>query len=101
MSLSGFRFPGSEPAGDPDQHGGIIHEERRLTVRTQLAVGTLACGDCDSPVAPGPHPLRPTDHLQCPFCGNGGSVRDFLSLQPPSRPARVVVRVSLPARSET
>ena len=36
--------------------------------------------------------------LTCPFCQNSGPMRDFLSLALPTRPARVVVRVSQPAR---
>jgi hypothetical protein len=43
--------------------------------------------------------MSPADPLGCPFCGHAGSVRDFLSLRAPSRPARVVVRVVRPARA--
>jgi hypothetical protein len=41
--------------------------------------------------------MSPADPLACPYCGRDGVVRDFLSLAAPSRPARVVVRVVLPA----
>jgi hypothetical protein len=41
----------------------------------------------------GTRALSPAEPLACPFCGESGAVRDFLSLTPPSRPARVVVRV--------
>jgi hypothetical protein len=32
----------------------------------------------------------------CPFCEHRAPVRDFLSLATPTRPARVVVRISHP-----
>ena len=72
-----------------------VQEERRLAHSGVLAVGTLACPDCDAPVAPD-GPLTPADPVACPFCGRPGRVRDFLSLAPPTRPARVVVRVRAP-----
>jgi hypothetical protein len=37
--------------------------------------------------------------MSCGFCGHDGALRDFLSLGEPTRPTRVVVRVSgLPLR---
>jgi hypothetical protein len=74
----------------------LPQEERRSTRSAPLATGTLACPSCDVPVAPGARPLRPGDALGCPYCGHAASVRDFLSLDAPSRPARVVVRVVAP-----
>jgi hypothetical protein len=71
-------------------------EERRSVLAGQLGTGTLACPECDAPVAPGPIPLAPADGIGCPYCHHTGVVREFLSLAPPSRPARVVVRVILP-----
>jgi len=59
-----------------------------------LALGTLACARCDAPVAPTERSMSPADPLECPYCAHRGTVRDFLSLAPPTRPARVVVRVS-------
>jgi uncharacterized paraquat-inducible protein A len=70
----------------------IHHLERRPARSTLLATGTLACPDCDAPVLPAA-PLAPADALDCPYCGHAGFVRDFLSLEPPTRPARVEVRV--------
>ncbi len=70
------------------------HEERRLGSTRRLGTGTLACGRCDAPVALGAHSVSPADPLGCPYCGHTGSVRDFLSLAAPSRPARVEVRVT-------
>jgi hypothetical protein len=68
----------------------IRREARRSGI---IASGTLACPDCDAPVAPvGTMTLAAS--LWCPLCGRVGRVRDFLSLEPPTRPARVVVRVS-------
>lgn len=75
----------------------IGHFEKREDERSQIvAVGTLACPECDAPVAPGPRPLAPHEPLTCPVCSHGGPVREFLSLTPPTRPARVAVRVTLP-----
>lgn len=72
---------------------GVGYEEQRRTTRSgRLATGTLACSRCDAPVAI-PEPLTLGDRLACPFCGNRGPVRDFLSLASPTRPVRVVVRV--------
>jgi hypothetical protein len=69
-------------------------EELRLVTRSPtVATGTLACPHCDAPVAPGPGPLAPADHLACPYCAHAGAARDFLSLAAPTRPARVEVRV--------
>ena len=67
--------------------------EIRFSRSTQLASGTLACPRCDAPVFPGNRPVSPAEPLACPFCGETGAVRDFLSLEPPARPARVVVHV--------
>ena len=49
----------------------------------------LACPRCDAPA----RPLSPADWIACPFCAHAGAARAFLSLEPPTRPARVVVRV--------
>ncbi len=71
---------------------GRLHSEHRLRTRV-LATGTLACPQCDAPVSPGPHALAPPDLLACPFCGHAGAVRDFLSLEAPTRPAYVEIRL--------
>ena len=78
----------SEPVGAP----AAQHEWRRRARSSRLAIGTLACPACDAPVAP-QLPLSPADPLGCGFCLHQGAVRDFLSLAPPTRPARVEVRV--------
>jgi hypothetical protein len=77
--------------------GGRIamhHEEVRRSIRTDaLGVGTLACAQCDAPVALGAEGVAPGDELTCPFCDHRGPAREFLSLSLPTRPARVVVRL--------
>jgi hypothetical protein len=83
---------GSDPVDfEPAGSGIRIHDERR-TRTARLGVGTLACPRCDAPVALA-GPLSPADPLGCPYCGQTGALRDFLSLAAPSRPARVVVKV--------
>lgn len=72
----------------PDQ---LIEERRSRS--GHLATGTLACPTCDAPVALAGPFAGPADPLACPYCDHSGAVRDFLSLEPPSRPARVVVRI--------
>ena len=63
-----------------------------------MATGTLACPSCDVPVLPDGI-MAPADPMSCGFCGHAGALRDFLSLGEPTRPTRVVVRVSgLPVR---
>jgi hypothetical protein len=71
---------------------GEVQEERRLARSSVLAVGTLACPGCDVPVVPA-GPMSPAEPIGCPYCGHAAAVRDFLSLLPPARPARVAVRV--------
>jgi hypothetical protein len=75
---------------------GGVHELRRV-VRGRLGTGTLACPECDAPVL-GIGRMAVTDALGCPYCGHGAVVRDFLSLAPPTRPARVAVRVRVARR---
>lgn len=84
-----------EPVGGPPG----LHEERRARRSTRLASGTLACPACDAPVAPPDRPLGMTARLACGFCGETGPVRAFLSLAEPTRPTRVVVRLSAPVRA--
>jgi hypothetical protein len=86
-------FDGGEPARPESGRLAGTQEERRVLRSSHMAVGTLACPRCDAPVMPGPVALRPADPLGCPYCAHSGAVRDFLSLAPPSRPARVAVRV--------
>jgi hypothetical protein len=69
------------------------YEEHRAERARRLGTGTLACPQCDAPVAPAPGGMAPSDPLACPFCLRAGAVRDFLSLSAPARPARVAVRV--------
>ena len=71
-----------------------LHEERLARRSTELAAGSLSCPDCDAPTAPPRAPLRLTEALACGYCGRTGPVRDFLDLGAPTRPTRVVVRIS-------
>lgn len=71
-------------------------ELRRSTRSNVVCSGTLACRNCDAPIAAGPDGLSLSDELACPYCRRRGRVRDFLSLSAPTRPARVVVRVQFP-----
>src|SRR5437764_15449446 len=79
------------PIGDE-----VSHEEHRVARTGIVAVGTLACPSCDAPVAIGETPVRPPDVLACPFCDHHRPARDFLSLEPPVRPTRVAVRITMP-----
>jgi hypothetical protein len=72
----------------PDQ----LIEERRIRSGL-LATGTLACPLCDAPVALAGAVAGPAHQHACPYCDHAGAVRDFLSLESPSRPARVAVRL--------
>ena len=89
-SMAFHRRIDREPIGTT----GGTEELRRVRSTTELATGTMACPECDAPVMP-VGPVRPADPIGCPFCGTAGAVRDFLSLEDPARPARVVVRVVL------
>jgi hypothetical protein len=85
---------GIDGSGDPLRAQPVAGEQEiRLGRSRQLRTGTLACPQCDAPVAPAAR-LTPADPLACPYCMHGGAVRDFLSLEAPSRPARVVVTVT-------
>jgi hypothetical protein len=91
-------FDSSDGArAEPVTRGPGIQEERRATSSSLLAIGTLACNRCDAPVAP-LGPMAPADPLSCPYCANRATVREFLSLEAPSRPARVAIRVVSHAR---
>jgi hypothetical protein len=93
---------GSDPIR-PQPAAGLAgpQEERRSEQSSRLASGTLACPRCDGPVALGPRGASPADPLACPFCRHSATVRDFLSLTSPTRPARVEVRIVRRAREPT
>jgi hypothetical protein len=83
---------------EPERVAGL-REIREADSSMQMAVGTLACPDCDAPAFLGPRPMSPAEPLWCGFCGREGRLRDFLSLGEPTRATHVVVRVRrLPAR---
>jgi hypothetical protein len=69
-------------------------EERRETHGAwELATATFGCPACDAPLLPDRAGMAPADPVSCGYCRHTGFVRDFLSLEAPARPARVVVRV--------
>jgi hypothetical protein len=72
-------------------------DEVRRSQDEETAAGTMACPACDAPVMPHGR-VRLDAPVGCPWCGTAGAVRDFLTLGEPTRPARVVVRVSYVAR---
>jgi hypothetical protein len=82
------RIDDPEPANRPPG----AYEVRRAR-SSRLATGTLACPHCDAPVAIGGAWLAPADGIACPYCDHAGPAREFLSVAPPTRPARVTVRV--------
>jgi hypothetical protein len=100
--LAGMAFhrgiDGSEPVGGQPREARVgIHEEHRATRSWRLGTGTLACPLCDAPIALGGRAVTPVQELHCPYCRHRAPMRDFLSLAAPSRPARVQVRLRLPA----
>jgi DNA-directed RNA polymerase subunit RPC12/RpoP len=95
MSFVRGRF-GNEGVDPLDRARDGQVEERRATRDGHVCSGTLACPRCDAPVSAGDRGLTLTEELRCPFCAHRDPVREFLSLDPPTRPARVVVRVTLP-----
>lgn len=78
----------------PSERVPGFHERRDDIAAWELATGTLACPGCDAPVLPRAGGMSPADRLSCGYCGQLGAVRDFLSLGEPTRPTRVVVRVT-------
>lgn len=88
-----YRF-GRSPAGPLDRSRQMQVQERRSICSGDVCSGTLACPRCDAPVAAGEVGLALSAQLHCPFCRHQAPVRDFLSLASPTRPARVIVRVS-------
>jgi len=54
--------------------------------------GTIAGRACDAPVVLPRRPMAPLDALGCPVCAHAATVRDFLSMEEPTRPTRVQVR---------
>lgn len=75
------------------------HEEIRPARRSDtVATGSLACPACDVPVTLGGRAMAPRDLTGCPYCHHVAPLRDFLSLTQPTRPTRVIVRLSEPLR---
>ena len=70
--------------------------EIRPSPSSVVTTGTMACPGCDAPVSPpaGRSPL--SAQVDCPYCGRGGAIRDFLSIDQPTRPAHVVLHARMP-----
>jgi hypothetical protein len=95
MSIERGNRAGPAPAGG--EHGiDALIEERRARATGLLGLGTLACRQCDAPVAIGPEPRPLTHELSCPYCSHRAPAREFLSMSPDPRPARVTVRLRWP-----
>ena len=86
-----LQVPFYAPREDPLPSDSGPREYRYRARSTPLGTGTLACPRCDAPVAPA-RPLSPADPIGCPYCAHVAAVREFLSLEAHTRPARVVVR---------
>jgi hypothetical protein len=85
-------MPFYAPREDPLPSDSGRREYRYRARSSRVAAGTLACPRCDAPVAPA-RPLSPGERIACPFCRHAAAVHEFLSLERPTRPARVVVRL--------
>jgi hypothetical protein len=94
--LRGVDGSAHNTAGTPARWVRPGPHRRRETRTARICDATLACARCDAPIAAGERGLSLSETLVCPFCDHRAPVRDFLSLAMPTRPARVVVRISLP-----
>jgi hypothetical protein len=89
----------SEPTrAQPVEARAGAYEQRRSARAFRLAA-TLACPDCDAPVALAGRTVKFSERLDCPFCRRTAPLRDFLSLATPTRPARVQVRATVRPRA--
>lgn len=75
-----------------------VREDRHAAAPWRLGPATLACPECDAPIALGGRSVPFSEALQCPFCGHDAPLRAFVSLALPARPARVEVRLIRRAR---
>lgn len=93
--LSGGDWTGGG-ASDSSPRAEHVHQRKRRADRNGvIASGTIACPDCDAPVAIGAGEVPVTEALTCPFCARHAPVREFLSLAVPTRPTRVQVRLRI------
>jgi hypothetical protein len=74
----------------------VSQRKRRAERDDVMAAGTIACPQCDAPVAIGADRVAVEEALRCPFCMREGPVREFLSLAPPIRATRVRVTLRMP-----
>jgi DNA-directed RNA polymerase subunit RPC12/RpoP len=94
--LRGVDGSAHNTAGNPARWVRPGGDTRRDTRSAGLAEATLACARCDAPVSTGGRTLSLGEQLVCPFCDHRAPVRAFLSLERPTRPAHVILRVTFP-----
>ena len=75
----------------------MVEEDLRRVAGDSLGRGTLACPSCDAPLALADRSSAAV-LTACPFCGHRGTLGSFVSLARPTRPTRVVVRISAQRR---
>lgn len=94
-----FLTDGNWTLGGSSQPGSRAEQvsERKLGADPNgaIAAGTIACARCDTPMAVGPDQVAVTKALTCPFCTPQRPVWEFLSLDVPTRPTRVGVRLRI------
>jgi hypothetical protein len=73
----------------------VSQRQRRADRNGAIAAGTIACARCDTPVAIGSDQVAVTEALTCPFCTPQRPVGEFRSLDVPTRPTRVQVRLRI------
>ena len=92
--MSQFGSEDSTTGGFPARRAApMVQEDPRRAPGDALGHGTLACPRCDAPLAL-PVPRVAAAPTACPFCGHRATLGSFVSLAAPTRPTRVIVRVS-------
>jgi hypothetical protein len=92
--MSQFGSEDSTTGGLPARRAApMVQEDPRRAPGDALGHGTLACPCCDAPLAL-PAARAAAEPTACPFCGHRASLGSFVSLASPTRPTRVVVRVT-------
>src|SRR5262245_38196178 len=95
-----YGMEGADPLRPPplSSYAGA-HEDRHRDNSWVVATGTLACPRCDAPVVLG-GAVGLMHDIACPFCHHCARAREFLTLEDPARPNRVIVRVSVASRPQ-
>ena len=82
----------SQPGSRAEQ---VSERKPRADRNGAIAAGTIARARCDAPASIGPDQVDVTEALTCPFCTPQRPVWEFLSLDVPTRPTRVQVRLRI------